>query len=170
MACEGTKTVKKFKRLIGQRGMTISRLAGLICAGRAHLSQVLNGKPGRGFFTRQKLAPHLKAEELEALGWDEAGGEVFGVGAGASGWRGGQWRPEEIDAGGQRCRRNNPEAEGPKRLHPPKGVKSLNGRLAVMGRPEGRAPGRFAGMMIADLSAVQGQAKAWTTNGGNVST
>ncbi len=64
----------------GRRRWTIERIADEVCMGRAHLSQVLGNKPGRGRNTRRRLVKFFKQEYvrtwpqiLEALGWDAAG-------------------------------------------------------------------------------------------------
>jgi transcriptional regulator with XRE-family HTH domain len=76
--------VKELKRLLRAEGMTLGSLAVAVGSGRSHLSQVLNGKPGRGGKTRGKVArwvrDHCAAGEamLTALGWTEDGEEVRG--------------------------------------------------------------------------------------------
>jgi len=68
----------QFYRLLHERRdekngarMTVSRLAALAGSGRAHVNQVLNNVPGRGFWTRRRLFPHLTEEEVRLLGWSD---------------------------------------------------------------------------------------------------
>ncbi len=68
----------KFHQSLRKRCLTASSLARLAGVGRSHLSQVINGKPGRGGHTRRKIARHLTEEELGLLGWD-AEGRVIAV-------------------------------------------------------------------------------------------
>jgi hypothetical protein len=49
--------------------MTTARLAELSGSGRAHVTEVLNNKPGHGHFTRRRLFPHLTRSEVRLLGW-----------------------------------------------------------------------------------------------------
>lgn len=56
-----------------ERRLTVQELARRIHSGRAHVSQVLANKPGRGYRTRRKLADHLLSTELALLGWDALG-------------------------------------------------------------------------------------------------
>lgn len=56
-----------------RRGLTVEGLAQLARTGRCHATQVLANKPGRGFLTRRRLAPHLTPEERSLVGWSEAG-------------------------------------------------------------------------------------------------
>lgn len=58
------------RRLHG-RGLTQKKLAALAGTGRAHVSQVLNNKPGRGHLTRRRLFPHLLPKEVRLLGWQD---------------------------------------------------------------------------------------------------
>lgn len=62
-----------FLDLLRARRLTLTSLALLAGCGRSHLSQVVNGHPGRGGLTRRKVARHLRPEELAALGWDSMG-------------------------------------------------------------------------------------------------
>lgn len=64
--------------LLRSRRMTVGELARRIGAGRTHVQLVLSNVPGRGHQTRRKLAPHLTAEELRALGWGPDGSLVNG--------------------------------------------------------------------------------------------
>jgi transcriptional regulator with XRE-family HTH domain len=63
----------KLVSLLHERGLTVAQLAAAIGSGRAHVTQVLAGVPGRGGQTRRKLARVLSARELGILGWDDAG-------------------------------------------------------------------------------------------------
>jgi transcriptional regulator with XRE-family HTH domain len=58
-----------FYRSLHSRRMTVAQLAAQIGSGRAHVTQVLNNKPGRGLETRTKLFRVLTYEEIRALGW-----------------------------------------------------------------------------------------------------
>jgi len=51
--------------------MTTTLLAKQAGIGRCHLSGVINGTPGRGKYTRQRLFPYLTEEEVRTLGWSE---------------------------------------------------------------------------------------------------
>jgi hypothetical protein len=59
--------------LLHERGVTVERLAALAGTGRAHATQVLANKPGRGYRTRARLAGFLTLRELDLLGWEEVG-------------------------------------------------------------------------------------------------
>ena len=63
----------KVVSLLHERGVTVEQLAAAIGSGRAHVTQVLAGVPGRGGQTRRKLVCVLKPRELLILGWDAAG-------------------------------------------------------------------------------------------------
>lgn len=81
------RTNERFYYLLhDQQELTTAMLAALADTGRAHLTQVLNNKPGRGKETRVKLAglcwtvPHPQAghyiltdEMLKELGWNRDG-------------------------------------------------------------------------------------------------
>ena len=70
--CDGVAmaaNIGEFKRRLRERGETISSLARKTFCGRSHVSQVVNGRPGRGGHTRRKLAQFLTAEETALLGW-----------------------------------------------------------------------------------------------------
>lgn len=53
--------------------MTVEKLAAQCLTGRAHTTQVLANKPGRGHLTRKRLAPWLTCIELALLGWGADG-------------------------------------------------------------------------------------------------
>jgi hypothetical protein len=63
----------RFYALLHGRGLTVAGLAAQIHSSRAHVTEVLNNKPGRGGYTRAKLAPLLTPAERDTLGWDECG-------------------------------------------------------------------------------------------------
>lgn len=76
----------RFYWLLAQQELNSVMLAALVGTSRAHLNRVLNNTPGRGHFTRRKLAglawtaPHpnagtyvLTGEMLGELGWDRSG-------------------------------------------------------------------------------------------------
>lgn len=56
-----------------RRGLTVEKLARLAATGRCHATQVLANKPGRGFLTRRRMAPHLTSEERALIGWSASG-------------------------------------------------------------------------------------------------
>ncbi len=58
--------------LLHERGMTVEKLAAAILSGRAHVTQVMANKPGRGGQTRRKLNPLLTTAERELLGWENS--------------------------------------------------------------------------------------------------
>ncbi len=66
----------------GERLWTVEKVAEAIYSSRAHVTEVLNNKPGRGGKTRLKLVRFFKQnftfwrDMLAALGWDEDGGIV----------------------------------------------------------------------------------------------
>lgn len=60
--------------------LNVTRLAEGLMTNRAHLSDVLNNKPGRGHQVRKKVvtflqkhAPEMAPQILVELGWDSAG-------------------------------------------------------------------------------------------------
>lgn len=59
--------------LLHERGETVESIARKVGSGRAHVTQVLANKPGRGHHTRRRLTEFLKAEELALLGWSLGG-------------------------------------------------------------------------------------------------
>jgi transcriptional regulator with XRE-family HTH domain len=64
--------------LLNQNGLNPTKLADKIMSSRAHVTEVLNNKKGRGTHTRKRLAAVLKdykngPEILKELGWDERG-------------------------------------------------------------------------------------------------
>lgn len=61
----------KFYQLLHAREMNTTLLAQLAGTSRAHLTEVLNNKPGRGHVTRRKIFPWILPEEASALGWRE---------------------------------------------------------------------------------------------------
>ena len=68
--CGGKRTVR----------LTVERMAAAIFVNRAHLTDVLNNKPGHGGNTRWKVVKFLKQKQpahaaalLDALGWDADG-------------------------------------------------------------------------------------------------
>lgn len=63
----------KVLALLHDRGETVETLARKARSGRAHVTQVLANKPGRGHHTRRRLAEFLTAEELALVGWSLAG-------------------------------------------------------------------------------------------------
>jgi len=63
----------KVLSLLHARGVTVEQLAARAGTGRAHATQVMANKPGRGHHTRPRLAPLLTAEERALLGWSEDG-------------------------------------------------------------------------------------------------
>lgn len=63
----------KVLALLHERGETVASLAAKAGTGRAHASQVLANKPGRGHHTRRRLTAFLTAEELALLGWSLGG-------------------------------------------------------------------------------------------------
>lgn len=65
--------IAKFTSLLHERGLTQADLARVAGSHRSHVNQTLNNVPGRGPFTRKKLAPYLTTAERAALGWDEHG-------------------------------------------------------------------------------------------------
>lgn len=58
--------------LLHERGETVASLAARAGTGRAHATQVLANKPGRGHWTRKRLVPLLQPAELVLLGWFHA--------------------------------------------------------------------------------------------------
>lgn len=63
--------LQKFFQSLHGRGLNQTTLAQAATCGRAHLSEVLNNKPGHGHFTRPRLFPFLTVEEVRLLGWTE---------------------------------------------------------------------------------------------------
>ena len=60
------------------RGLVAADLARAIGSSRAHVCLVLNNTPGRGHYTRRKLAGHLTERERRLLGWGPSG-QLFPV-------------------------------------------------------------------------------------------
>lgn len=60
-----------FFSALRERGMTLTQLAAEARVNRAHLSEVIANRPGRGAQVRRKVAPLLTEQEL--LGWDAEG-------------------------------------------------------------------------------------------------
>lgn len=63
----------RVNKLLRHRGSGIKHLAELIGSSHAHVSQVMNNKPGRGGQTRRKLAALLTDRELALVGWGREG-------------------------------------------------------------------------------------------------
>lgn len=110
----------KFYDLLHARKMNTTKLAALIQSGRAHVTDVINNRPGHGYRTRRKLVPHLTDAEIAALGWDfaderkhkpfTAHGKKAGIGADGGGAPHGDDEtqrtntPHVIDSSDARCR------------------------------------------------------------------
>jgi hypothetical protein len=62
---------KPFYHLLHARGLDTTMLAFFVGTSRAHLTEVLNNKPGHGGKTRRKLFPFILPEEAAALGWTD---------------------------------------------------------------------------------------------------
>lgn len=62
-----------FFSALRERGMTLTQLAEQARVNRAHLSEVIANRPGRGAQVRRKVAPLLTKRELQLLGWDNEG-------------------------------------------------------------------------------------------------
>lgn len=58
------------------RRLTVDALALAVQSGRAHVTQVMANKPGRGHHTRRRLAPLLTELELYLQGWRADGALV----------------------------------------------------------------------------------------------
>jgi hypothetical protein len=76
--------------LLHQRGETIAGLAKKAGVGRAHLHEVLAGRPQHGHRTRPRIVPFLTSTELAMLGWDK-NGTVVPCGTDGDGWRRIRW-------------------------------------------------------------------------------
>lgn len=69
--------VYEFNRSLKGRGLSLAKLAAAIGGtSHAHLSKVCNNLPGRGKWTRRRLAPLLTPAERALLGWDAKGNLV----------------------------------------------------------------------------------------------
>ena len=67
----------EFMRALHSRSMSLQKLAEAIgLTSHTHVSKVISGRPGRGKWTRRRLAPLLTPRELELLGWDANGNLV----------------------------------------------------------------------------------------------
>ena len=67
----------KVLSLLHDRGLTVEALARQAGTGRAHATQVLANKPGRGHLTRRRLATLLTPAELALLHWAPDGTPLF---------------------------------------------------------------------------------------------
>ncbi len=64
------------RAMLRGRRMNFTKLAVAAGLGRSHVSQVLNGRPGRGGQSRRKLAKVMTEAENEAMGWGQANYEI----------------------------------------------------------------------------------------------
>ncbi|HEX3988176.1 MAG TPA: hypothetical protein VHZ30_02015 [Verrucomicrobiae bacterium] len=63
-------------RSLHGRGTSVTKLARTLTTSHAHVSQVLNNTPGRGYLTRPKLAKLLTPPELALVGWNHRGEQI----------------------------------------------------------------------------------------------
>lgn len=66
-------TRAELHELLRADGWTVKDLAREAGVSRAHLSEVLHGKPGRGGIVRRKVVRFLSPELRRALQWDQNG-------------------------------------------------------------------------------------------------
>lgn len=60
-----------FHMALRARGLNLKILAAQSHTAHTHLSEVINGKPSHGHYTRWRLFPLLTEDEVRILGWTD---------------------------------------------------------------------------------------------------
>lgn len=76
LAMDALDRAETLRTMLAGRRMNFTRLAAAAGLGRSHVSQVLNGHPGRGGQSRRKLAKVMTEVEKEVMGWGQAGYDI----------------------------------------------------------------------------------------------